>query len=515
MPDDRSTRPPSPGEPADEAIRRLLDLYAGQVYSLGLRFCGDRTEAEDLVQEVFLQAFRGWDSFEGRSSAKTWLYTIAARACQRMHRPRAGEPAHLGSLDELLPFGEPRIAAIPSDEPEAVQGQIRREARERIEQAIASLPTEFRVPLILKEIVGFSAPEVAGILGMEDGQEPRPPRASAAASGARPGHPAPRGRGRAAGVLQAGLPRPPRRQAGRARPGGAVQQRGDLRSMPLRLRLARPGPGGLPRSGAWRHSGRAPRAPRARDRRGARRLTGCRPAPHSFRGPPSSGFGPKRGVSADGDSREDPGTVPTGRVSQMMRARHRAAGPPRRTPHVHADDLRREARPGRVPGRLPADGGGDRHRPGARRGSVHPSRGGARSPARRGGGDAHPRGLRLRRSRTGRARRGQGVRLGHGRRGLEVPVARQEAGRRRLRPPAPARRRHLHDRRHRAARDPHAGAHTRAHLLRRHRPGRRGDRRGTSCSSAISGARTSSRAPRASPARWSPRPVGCTAASTG
>lgn len=155
-------------EPA-EAVRRLADLYGGQIFSLGMRFCGDATDAEDLVQDVFLQAFRGWSKFEGRSSPKTWLYTIAARACQRMHRKRAGEPEQIGSLDQLLPFGDPLIAVIPGEQQDAVQIEIRKEAREQIERAIASLPVEFRVPLILKDIVEFTVPEVARILGIEEG----------------------------------------------------------------------------------------------------------------------------------------------------------------------------------------------------------------------------------------------------------------------------------------------------------------------------------------------------------
>ncbi|MHC5114458.1 MAG: RNA polymerase sigma factor, partial [Planctomycetota bacterium] len=110
-------------------VQALVDEYGGQLYALGVRFCGDRTEAEDLVQEVFLQAYRAWDSFEGRSSRRTWLYTIAARACQRMHRKRAGEPERMGSLDELLPFGEPLIAVIPGELDDAQQGRIRAEAR--------------------------------------------------------------------------------------------------------------------------------------------------------------------------------------------------------------------------------------------------------------------------------------------------------------------------------------------------------------------------------------------------
>jgi RNA polymerase sigma-70 factor (ECF subfamily) len=160
---------PDANLPSDEAVRRLLEAHGGLLYALGLRFCGNGADAEDLVQEVFLQAFRGWPGFQGRSSVKTWLYTIAARACQRMHRKRAGEPDHIGSLDELLPFGEPRIAAIADDLESAVHVQIRAEARERLEAAIASLPEDFRVPLILKEIVGFTIPEIARILDLEEG----------------------------------------------------------------------------------------------------------------------------------------------------------------------------------------------------------------------------------------------------------------------------------------------------------------------------------------------------------
>lgn len=150
-------------------FQELVDAFGPQIYALASRFCGTPEDAEDLVQEVFLQAYRAWPSFEHRSSVKTWLYTIAARTCQRMHRKRAGEPKRIGSLDDLLPFGEPRISIIPADQPEALQLQIQREAREQVEAAIVSLPEEFRIPLILKDIVGLSMPEIAEILGEKPG----------------------------------------------------------------------------------------------------------------------------------------------------------------------------------------------------------------------------------------------------------------------------------------------------------------------------------------------------------
>jgi RNA polymerase sigma-70 factor, ECF subfamily len=154
---------------AREAIDELVDRYAGSIYGLGLRFCGNATDAEDLVQEVFLNAQKGWEGYRRESDPKTWLYTIAARACQRMQRKKAGEPRRVASLDADLPFGERLIAAVVTEQDPVVQEQIRLEARARIERAIAELPEDFRVPLVLKEIVGFTVPQVAGMLGLEEG----------------------------------------------------------------------------------------------------------------------------------------------------------------------------------------------------------------------------------------------------------------------------------------------------------------------------------------------------------
>ena len=85
------------------AVRRLFEEHGARLYRLGVRFCGDADEAHDLVQDVFLQAFRSWKQFDGRSSPSTWLYTIAARRCQRRHRRRAGEPASMTSLSSVAP----------------------------------------------------------------------------------------------------------------------------------------------------------------------------------------------------------------------------------------------------------------------------------------------------------------------------------------------------------------------------------------------------------------------------
>ncbi len=156
------------GLPAGEAISTLVDAYGGQLYQLGLRFCGNADDAEDLVQETFMRAHKSWDGFQGNSSPATWLYTIASRACQRMKRPRAGQPMKIESLSELLPAHNAPLADpnLLADDP--LESYIRAEAVTVLERAIADLPPNFRLPLVLKEIVDFSIAEIAKILGVKE-----------------------------------------------------------------------------------------------------------------------------------------------------------------------------------------------------------------------------------------------------------------------------------------------------------------------------------------------------------
>ena len=153
---------------AETAIPQLLREKGSHVYRMGLSLCGSPQDAEDLVQETFLLAFRHWQQFEGRSKPSTWLYSIAVRACRRRKRLRSGEPRHLESLSELLLGGVPQVPDIASPDEGPMDAQLRREARETLEHAIADLPRAFRIPLVLKDLAELKVSEVAGILGLNE-----------------------------------------------------------------------------------------------------------------------------------------------------------------------------------------------------------------------------------------------------------------------------------------------------------------------------------------------------------
>src|SRR5688572_12755333 len=98
-----------PGTPAPDAVADLLDRYGGRVRALALRLCGNRADADDAVQEVFLQALRKWHTFRGESDPGTWLYAIAARSCRARLRRKGGVDRRTPAVSQLMPWGETTV----------------------------------------------------------------------------------------------------------------------------------------------------------------------------------------------------------------------------------------------------------------------------------------------------------------------------------------------------------------------------------------------------------------------
>jgi RNA polymerase sigma-70 factor (ECF subfamily) len=146
----------------------VAERVAPRLYRVATRMCRSSDEAQDLVQDTLLQAFRKWEQFEGRADPATWLYTIAGRLCQRRHRLRAGEPRRMEPLSSLLPSPSDPVVAIPASDGNPADTQRRREAEQTIALAISRLPVTFRLPLVLSDIAELTAAEIALVLGLKE-----------------------------------------------------------------------------------------------------------------------------------------------------------------------------------------------------------------------------------------------------------------------------------------------------------------------------------------------------------
>lgn len=153
---------------AEEAIPALLAEHGGKLLGLSRRLCGSPEDAEELLQDIFLAAFRSWDQFEARSKPTTWLYTIATRACTRKNRKRAGEPDTIESLDSLTPNDSSTVPVLVDRSDGPFETSARRELQQQVESALSAVPQDFRVALILKDIVDLSVSEVATVLGIKE-----------------------------------------------------------------------------------------------------------------------------------------------------------------------------------------------------------------------------------------------------------------------------------------------------------------------------------------------------------
>jgi RNA polymerase sigma-70 factor, ECF subfamily len=156
-------RPPQFAEAFDKLYRDHIDV----VYRYAYRLCGEAETAKDLVQETFLNAYRGLQQFRSDAKISTWLYTIASRACLRMRRKRKGAPERELSLEEFVPASEGEFRLqIPIEGLTPQQALENKELREALDHAINKLPKKYRMTLVLRDMEGLSTDEAAAIMGL-------------------------------------------------------------------------------------------------------------------------------------------------------------------------------------------------------------------------------------------------------------------------------------------------------------------------------------------------------------
>jgi RNA polymerase sigma-70 factor (ECF subfamily) len=147
-----------------EALERLLERHQGSVFRFGMRMCRVEEDAKEVLQETLLAAARTLPDFRGASSVSTWLYTIARSFCIKQRRRSKFAPEVVESLDG----GEPERAAVQVRDParspdEQLEG---RRLEAALEEAIGALDPKYREVLVLRDVEGLSANEVAEVLGL-------------------------------------------------------------------------------------------------------------------------------------------------------------------------------------------------------------------------------------------------------------------------------------------------------------------------------------------------------------
>jgi RNA polymerase sigma-70 factor, ECF subfamily len=162
----------------EDAFRRLLEIYRGELHAHCYRMLGSVHDAEDALQDASLRAWRGLAKFEGRSSLRSWLYRIATNSCLNAiaRRPKRVLPLDYGPASDPHdgPPGQPITETVwiepyPDERLGVEDGlaspEARYEQRESVElaftAAVQHLPATQRAVLILREVLGFSAREVA------------------------------------------------------------------------------------------------------------------------------------------------------------------------------------------------------------------------------------------------------------------------------------------------------------------------------------------------------------------
>lgn len=168
---------PKPGETLSlELLRRgdknefaeLVEANTGQIYRLGLKILGDPQDAEDILQETFIKAYRALPDFDGRSSLSTWLYRIATNEALMLLRRRGkGEQISIEEPQDDVEIEQEPLQIVdwccmPEEE------LISSEARAYMEQAVDRLPNSMKIVFLLRDIEGLSTRQTAEVLNLTE-----------------------------------------------------------------------------------------------------------------------------------------------------------------------------------------------------------------------------------------------------------------------------------------------------------------------------------------------------------
>ena len=145
--------------------------FAPQLYSAALRMTRNPADAEDVVQETYLKAYRAYESFEAGTNLKAWLYRILTNTYINRYRKKQRRPneVDLGEVEDLYLYKRIGSAETGSASRSAEIEVLDAFVDDDVRNAIESLPEHFRLPVLLADVEGFSYKEIAEMLDVPIG----------------------------------------------------------------------------------------------------------------------------------------------------------------------------------------------------------------------------------------------------------------------------------------------------------------------------------------------------------
>jgi len=147
-----------------EAFDALMLRWQGKILNFAYHYLGNKDDAHDVCQDVFLRAFRKLDTYELGTSFSAWLYRIALNRCTDVvRRRRVRERTKVGSKEYDPVMADE--AELPDEAPSPFEHAERSEVADLIGRALQALPEEQRAPIVMRHYLDLSFPEIAEALG--------------------------------------------------------------------------------------------------------------------------------------------------------------------------------------------------------------------------------------------------------------------------------------------------------------------------------------------------------------
>jgi RNA polymerase sigma-70 factor, ECF subfamily len=146
-----------------DAFRVVVERHSQTLFRLAYRMTGNEQDAEDVVQETFLRAYRRLNKFEARSSFSTWLYRIAVNCSLDQSRKRRQQDERQATTHPEMP--DP-LLALPSTDPSTERLLLSAEVRKKVEATLNELTEKEKAAFVLRHYEGMSIEEVARAMGL-------------------------------------------------------------------------------------------------------------------------------------------------------------------------------------------------------------------------------------------------------------------------------------------------------------------------------------------------------------